>query len=197
MGARYRPTMDLAALAFATGWTSGVNAWATIAVLGIVARLGDSAWVPAGFGDVWVISLAAAMFTVELVADKVPWMDSAWDAASTVVRPVVGAVIAWTLAHHGEAIDPAVLAFLGGGTALASHAVKSSVRLAVNTSPEPFSNAVISTGEDLSVIAVVLVALANPWVGFVITALALVTGIAIIIVLWRVVRRGRRRQPRN
>ncbi|GAA3529637.1 hypothetical protein AFL01nite_00960 [Aeromicrobium flavum] len=189
--------MDLAALVFATGWASGVNAWATVAVLGIVARAGGSEWVPTGFGDWWVIGLGLAMFTVEFVVDKVPWLDSAWDGVSTVVRPVVGAVVAWKLAESGGTIDPALLAALGGGTALASHGVKSGVRAAVNTSPEPFSNVALSTGEDVGVIAVVLLALTNPWVAFTITAVALVLGLALVVWLWRTVRRLRRRHERR
>lgn len=185
--------MDLAAIAFATGWASGVNAWATIAMLGIAARLGATEWVPPGFGDGWVIALAATMFMVEFVVDKVPWLDSAWDGVSTLVRPVVGAVIAWQLAQYGGEIDPAVLAFLGGGTALASHGVKAGVRAAVNTSPEPFSNVAISTGEDLGVVTVMLLVLANPWVAVAVAALALVAGVIAIVLVWRLVRRVARR----
>lgn len=186
--------MDLAALVFATGWASGVNAWATVAVLGIVARAGGSEWVPAGFGDWWVIGLSLGMFAIEFVVDKVPWLDSAWDGVSTVVRPVIGAVVAWKLAEHGGTLDPALLAALGGGTALASHGVKAGVRAAANTSPEPFSNAALSTGEDLSVVAVVLLALAHPWVALVVTAVALVLGVSLFLWLWRAIRRSRARR---
>ncbi|SKB09642.1 DUF4126 domain-containing protein [Aeromicrobium choanae] len=186
--------MDLAALVFATGWASGVNAWATVGVLGIVARAGGSEWVPAGFGDWWVIGLSLGMFTIEFVVDKVPWLDSAWDGISTVVRPVVGAVVAWKLAEYGGELDPALLAFLGGGTALASHGVKSGVRAAVNTSPEPFSNAALSVGEDVSVVAVVLLALAHPWIALAVTAVALVLGVSLFLWLWRAVRRARARR---
>lgn len=189
--------MDLAALAFATGWTSGINAWATLAVLGVVARLGGPEWVPTGLGDWWVIGLAATMFCVEFVVDKVPWLDSAWDGISTFVRPVVGAVVAWKVAEAGGSLDPAVLAALGGGTALASHGVKSGVRAAANTSPEPFSNVAISTGEDIGVVAVLLLALAEPWVAFAVAAVALLVGLVVIVLLWRLVRRVRRRPGRT
>lgn len=189
--------MDLAALAFATGWTSGVNAWATLAVLGVVARLGGPDWVPAGFGDWWVIGLGVVMFSVEFVVDTVPWLDSAWDAVSTVVRPVVGAVVGWKVAEAGGAIDPVVLAALGGGTALASHGVKTGVRAAANTSPEPFSNVALSTGEDVGVVAVLLLALAEPWVAFGVAAVALLIGLVVIVLLWRLVRRVRRRGSRT
>lgn len=181
--------MDLAALAVATGWASGINAWATIAVLGIVARAGGSQWVPAGFGDWWVITLAAAMFLVEFFVDKIPWFDSAWDGVSTFVRPLVGAVVAAKIAQYGGEIDPALMAVLGGGTALASHGVKAGVRAAVNTSPEPVSNAVISTGEDIGVVAVVLLALANPWIAAAVALIALLLGTLSLVLLWRLARR--------
>lgn len=183
--------MDLAALAVATGWASGVNAWATVVVLGLVARFGGSDWLPEGFADGWVLALALTLFAVEFVVDKVPWLDSAWDAVSTFVRPVVGAVVAWRLAQHGGSIDPELLAALGGGTALASHGVKAGVRAAVNTSPEPFSNTVISTGEDLGVVVVVLVALAHPWLAFAVVVVALAAGCLVVVGLWRLVRRLR------
>lgn len=186
--------MDLAALVFATGWASGVNAWATVAVLGIVARAGGSEWVPGGFGDWWVIGLGLGMFAIEFVVDKVPWLDSAWDGVSTIVRPAIGAIVAWKLAEYGGTLDPALLAALGGGTALASHGVKAGVRAAANTSPEPFSNAALSTGEDLSVVAVVLLALANPWVALAITAVALLLGACLFLWLWRAMRRTRLRR---
>lgn len=189
--------MDLAAIAFATGWASGINAWATIAVLGIAARLTETAWIPPGFGDWWVIGLGVTMFTIEFVVDKIAWLDSAWDAVSTFIRPVAGAVIAWKVAEYGGEIDPALLAALGGGTALASHGVKSGLRLAVNTSPEPVSNAVVSTTENAGVLAVVTLALAYPWLAFAMALLALVTGLVMVALLWSLIRRGLRRRERR
>ncbi len=189
--------MDLTALVFSSGWASGVNAYATVAVLGALSRLTDTSIVPATFGRTDVMVVAVAMFLVELVVDKIPWLDSIWDGLSTAVRPTVGAWAAFVLAGDSSSVDQAVLTALGGGTALASHAVKSGVRLAVNTSPEPFSNAIVSTTEDVGVITVVALAVAHPWWALGITASLLVAGAVTVMLLWRTISRARRRRRRT
>ena len=189
---------DLVPLVFSSGWASGVNAYITVFVLGLFARFSDTASVPEAFGRTDVLVVAGVMVLVELVVDKVPWLDSAWDAISTVVRPVVGGVVAYQLAGDTGGVDQALLTALGGSTALASHSVKSGVRLAVNTSPEPFSNIALSTAEDLGVLGVVVLAVAHPWIALGVTATLLVLGIVAVILLLRVIRRAResRRQRR-
>lgn len=190
--------MDLTALVFSSGWASGVNAYATVAVLGLVSRFDDTAIVPDVFGRTEVLVAALLMFALEFVVDKVPWLDSLWDSVSTVVRPLVGAVVASQLSGDAGSVDQALLTLLGGGTALASHGVKSGVRLAVNTSPEPFSNGVVSLGEDVTVVGVVLLAMAHPWWALGISAGLLVTGAATVVLLWRVIGRAwRRRRSRR
>ncbi|GAA3535434.1 DUF4126 domain-containing protein [Aeromicrobium panaciterrae] len=186
--------MDLTALVFSSGWASGVNAYATVAVLGVIARFTDTSIVPHALGRTDVLVIAVAMFMVEFVVDKIPWLDSIWDGISTVVRPTVGAWVAWQLAGDSSGVDQAMLTALGGGTALASHGVKSGVRLAVNTSPEPFSNAIVSTTEDVGVITVVSLAVAHPWWALSITASLLVAGAATVVLLWRTISRARRRR---
>jgi hypothetical protein len=190
---------DLVPLVFSSGWASGVNAYITVFVLGLFARFSDTASVPEAFGRTDVLVVAGVMVLVELVVDKVPWLDSAWDAISTVVRPVVGGVVAYQLAGDTGGVDQALLTALGGSTALASHSVKSGVRLAVNTSPEPFSNIALSTVEDLGVLGVVVLAVAHPWVALGVSATLLVLGIVAVILLLRVIRRARgsRRQRRE
>ncbi len=188
--------MDLTALVFSSGWASGVNAYATVGVLGLLSRFSDTAIVPSAFGRTDVLLIAGAMFVLEFVVDKIPWLDSVWDAVSTVVRPTIGAWVAWQLAGDSSGIDQALLAALGGGTALASHGVKSGVRLAVNTSPEPFSNGIVSTAEDIGVIAVVSLAVAHPWLALSITASLLLAGTATVVLLWRTISRARRRRRR-
>lgn len=193
--------MDLTALVFSSGWASGVNAYATVAVLGVIARLDDRApafaeVVPEVFGRPAVLAAALLMFALEFVVDKVPWLDSLWDTVSTVVRPLIGAVVASQLSADASSVDQALLTVLGGGTALTSHGVKSGLRLAVNTSPEPFSNGVVSLGEDVSVIGVMLLALAHPWWALGISAGLLVTGLVLVFLLWRAIRTAwRRRRP--
>jgi hypothetical protein len=186
--------MDLTALVFSIGWASGVNAYATVAVLGVLTRITDTSVVPSAFGRTDVLAVAIGMFLVEFVVDKIPWLDSIWDGISTVVRPAVGAWVAWQLAGDSSGVDQAMLTALGGSTALASHGVKSGIRLAVNTSPEPFSNAIVSTTEDVGVITVVSLAVAHPWWALSITASLLIAGTATVILLWRTISRARRRR---
>lgn len=186
--------MDLAALVFSSGWASGVNAYATVAVLGFLSRFTDSDFVPGALGRTDVLVVAVAMFLVELVVDKIPWFDSIWDGLSTVVRPTVGAWVAWQLAGDSSSVDHAMLTALGGSAALASHGVKAGVRLAVNTSPEPFSNAVVSTTEDVGVITIVSVAVAHPWWALGITTSLLIAGAVTVVLLWQTISRARRRR---
>ncbi len=188
--------MDLTALVFSSGWASGVNAYATVGVLGLLSRFTDTSIVPSAFGRTDVLLVAGVMFLLEFVVDKIPWLDSVWDGVSTVVRPTVGAWVAWQLAGDSSSVDQALLTALGGGTALASHGVKSGVRLAVNTSPEPFSNGIVSTTEDIGVIAVVSLAVAHPWLALSITASLLIAGTATVLLLWRTISRARRRRRR-
>lgn len=189
--------MDLVPLVFSSGWASGVNAYITVFLLGLLARFSDTAAVPAAFGRTDVLVAAGVMVLVELVVDKVPWIDSAWDTISTVVRPVVGSVVAFQLAGYAENVDQALLTALGGSTALASHSVKAGLRLAVNTSPEPFSNFAVSTAEDVGVVGVVALAMAYPWIALGVSATLLLTGIVLVVLLLRVVRRGRESRRRR
>lgn len=186
--------MDLAALVFSSGWASGVNAYATVGVLGLLARFTETSIVPDAFARTDVLVVAGVMFLVEFVVDKVPWLDSVWDGISTVVRPTVGAWVAWQLSGDSSGVDQALLTALGGSTALASHGVKSGVRLAVNTSPEPFSNGIVSTTEDIGVITVVSLAVAHPWWALGISASLLIAGAATVVLLWRTISRARRRR---
>ncbi|KQX64411.1 DUF4126 domain-containing protein [Angustibacter sp. Root456] len=175
-----------------SGWASGINAYAVVLLMGAFGRLGVDA-VPSALQRTDVIVVAAVLFVVELVADKVPYVDSAWDAVHTVVRPVVGAAIAALLAGDAGSLEQAVMAATGGGSALASHLVKAGLRAAVNTSPEPASNVVVSTGEDLTVAGVVSLAVLNPWVSAVLAMTLLVVGAVLVTLLWRRIRRARRR----
>lgn len=183
--------MDPVAVAFSGGWASGVNAYLTVLVLGVIERYTDLGVVPDVFGEPVVLAVAGFMALVELVVDKVPWVDSAWDAVSTVVRPLVGALVAYQFAADAE-VSEVLLTLLGGGTALASHAVKSGLRLGVNTSPEPFSNAAVSTAEDIGVVTVASLAVASPWVALGVSAVLLLGGAALVVVLLGAIRRGLR-----
>lgn len=142
------PTM---ATAMGSAWLSGINLYATVVTLGLLQRFH---WVKLPgelnmLGEWWVIGVAGAFYLIEFVADKIPAVDSAWDAVHTFIRVPAGAILAATAVAD---FDPAVkmVAMLVGGTlALGSHGTKAATRLAANTSPEPFSNIGLSLIEDV------------------------------------------------
>jgi len=187
--------LELVPVVFSSGWASGVNAYATILVLGLFGRFTDVAVFP--IPDVLtrtdVLVAAALLFTVEFVADKIPYLDSAWDLVSTAIRPSVGAVIALLVSGDASSLDQALYATFGGGTALLSHMVKSGLRLAINASPEPFSNVGMSVVEDSAVAGVVTLAVYHPWLALGVAAALLVLGLILLFLVFRYTRRGWRR----
>ena len=184
--------MEAAATIFSTGWASGVNSYATVLVLSLLGRFGVDG-VPEGLDQNWVLVLAGVMFTVEFVTDKVPFLDSAWDSAHTFIRPVIAAVLGFSFAGENgiDGIQEALSAGGSGITALASHAVKASLRLGVNTSPEPASNILVSLAEDGTVGVVTFLAIQNPELAALIAAVLLLAGISLIVLLWKKVIRPR------
>lgn len=184
----------------ASSWSAGISVYAVIAVLGIAGRIG---WIETAdvLQQPWLIGLALAMAVVDLVVDKIAWLDSTWDAVHTVVRPVVGAAIGALAPNQmvGPVIpDPLVLALAGGGLAFSAHAAKASIRAAVNTSPEPVSNVVVSLFEDGLVAVLLTLAFAYPLVAGVATLVLFLASVVVSVVLvrvarhsWRRVRRGR------
>ncbi len=190
--------MDLAATLFSTGWASGVNAYGTVALLGILGRLnvGD---VPADLERTPVIAIALALFLVEFVVDKVPWLDSAWDSVHTVVRPLIAILLGFQFGGEEgvTGVEEALGAGMSGVVALASHAVKAGIRLGINTSPEPASNILASLTEDGLVAIVVLFAVDHPYLAAAIAAALLTAGIALIVFLWSRVRSALRRRRRR
>lgn len=186
--------MELLPLVLSSGWASGVNAYLVVLLLGLTGRLVETDQIPDVLTRTDVLVVAGVLFSVELVTDKIPYVDSTWDAVSTAIRPTVGAVIGVLLAGDVSTLEQAVYAVVGGGTALASHAVKAGLRLAINSSPEPVTNSVASVAEDLTVTTVVLLALAYPWVAAAIALLLLLAGSVLVLTLLRLVRRGRRRR---
>lgn len=157
--------------------TSGVNLYATVAILGLAARYHWVALPPQydAFANPWVIGAAVTLYLVEFVADKIPWVDSLWDSVHTVIRPVGGALVAVTTLGEQTPTLEAMVALLGGTIAAGSHLTKASTRVAANASPEPFSNWVLSLLEDLFVVGLGLLALKYPVAAFVITVAILVT----------------------
>ena len=180
-------------LVVSSGWASGVNAYLLVLVLGVADRVAGLTQVPDVLGRTDVLVIAGVLYAVEFVADKVPYLDSTWDAVSTAIRPTVGAVVALLLAGEVSSLEQALYAVLGGGTALASHTVKAGLRLAINTSPEPVTNVGASITEDITVLGVVLLAVRYPWIALGVVVVLLVAGITLLVVVARRVRRGMRR----
>ena len=185
--------MELLPVVLTSGWASGINAYLVVLVLGLIGRFTEVAGIPEGLTRTDVLVVAAVLYLVELVADKIPYFDSLWDAVSTAIRPTVGAVIGLLIAQDAPTLEQAILAACGGAAALISHLVKGGLRLIVNTSPEPASNITVSVGEDVAVAGVTTLAVLNPGLALAIAALLLVTGILLLVLLWSRVLRGWRR----
>jgi hypothetical protein len=185
--------VDLVPMVFSSGWASGVNAYLVVLVFGLADRIGDFSSIPDALGRTDVLTAAGALYAVEFVMDKIPFLDSTWDTISTVTRPAIGTAIALLVAGDAGSVQQAAYGALGGGTALASHLVKAGGRLAINASPEPFTNVAASLGEDATVVGVVLLAIQHPRIALVVTAVLLVVGAYVVYHLLRLVRRGWRR----
>jgi hypothetical protein len=183
-------------LAFSSGWASGVNCYLVVLVLGIADRVGGYSDIPDVLARWDVLAVAGFLYAMEFVADKIPYIDSTWDAISTLIRPTAGAIIGALLAgqvSEDTPLDQIVLAGVGGTTALLSHLSKAGLRLAVNSSPEPVSNIGISLLEDFAVLGVIAFAVVHPWIAATIAGFLLVTGMVLLVAVARLVRRGWRR----
>ncbi len=181
------------ALGFAT--LSGLNLYLTVFVTGTAVRFG---WVDLAaaheqfsvLGDPWILGVSGGLFLIEFFADKIPWVDSAWDALHTIVRPVGGIMLALTAL--GE-LDPAmsvVAGLLSGGATLATHSLKAGGRLLINLSPEPFSNSVASVTEDGLVLGGLGLMAISPVVGFFVFLLFCIFAVFITTKLWGKIRKG-------
>jgi hypothetical protein len=178
-------------VALGAAWTAGINLYATVAVLGLLQHY-RLAKLPGGLEvlDNWVIiGVALSLYVIEFVADKIPYVDTVWDAIHTFIRVPAGAVIA--LAATAE-LNPTVqvVAFLiGGGLALSTHGTKATVRAAANTSPEPVTNWILSIVEDVFAIGAVIFAVLHP---VVILGVILIFLLILVWILPKVVRRIRK-----
>lgn len=185
---------ELVPWVFTSGWASGVNAYAVVVVLGLLGRFGGVDAVPVALQRTDVQVIAAVLYGLEFVVDKIPWLDSTWDAVHTAIRPIVGAAIGLLLAGDATSVEQALAAAAGGLSALASHAVKAGLRAAVNTSPEPASNVAVSVAEDVTVAGLISLAVMAPWVAAGIAAILLGTGIVLVVAVASRVRRYRQRR---
>ena len=191
----------LAALGRTMGFSfaAGINLYATVAILGLAKRYG---WVAlpeqfSVFDNDVVIIAALVLYVIEFVADKIPWVDSMWDAVHTAIRPVGGAVIAVATLGDASPTMQGLIALLGGTLAAGTHFTKAGTRAAANTSPEPFSNWILSFGEDLFVVGLSALALKYPIAAAIVVILGTVMMIACATWIVRAVRRRFRATPYN
>ena len=183
-------------LIFTSGVASGVNSYAVVLVLGLLGRFGHLTAVPPVLERPPVLAAAAVLYLGQFVVGKIPILDSVWDIVHTALRPVVGGAVGAVMAQHAHANPAAVIAAaaLGGGSALASHVVKTGLRAGVNASPEPFSNIAASLLEDLGVAGIVSFAAFHPVAAATLAAVVLTAGIALFALLGSRIRRGWRRR---
>lgn len=189
--------MSVLPLVFTSGWASGINAYAVVLLLGIFGATGLTDEVPASLQRTDVLIVAGVLFLCDVVADKIPYVDSVWDSVHTVIRPVSGAVVGALLAGQSGSLSDIAAGAVGGSTALVSHFIKAGTRMAINTSPEPLSNIVVSIAEDLGVAGLVTFAMFNPQAAAIIAAVLLAAGLALLIFLWTRIRRFLRRRAQR
>jgi hypothetical protein len=186
----YQSLIGVISLTMGVSWASGINLYAAILMLGLAGTTG-SIELPAGLETLenpLVIGAAGLMYLVEFFADKIPGVDSTWDALHTFVRIPAGALLA--MGSVGD-VTPALevaAGILGGGMAMTSHATKAGARLAVNASPEPFTNWGLSISEDVAVFAGLWAALAHPWIFVCLMVLFIVLAIWLLPKIWRAVK---------
>ncbi|MBC8064274.1 MAG: DUF4126 domain-containing protein [Chlorobia bacterium] len=168
------------ALAVGAAWLSGIRLYALVSILGLLARYG-SLQLPGSLSALenpWVIGVASAMFVIEFIADKVPAIDSVWDVVHTFIRIPAGAVLAAGAFGDYDPTVKVIAALIGGTLAFGSHATKATTRAAVNTSPEPVSNLVVSTTEDVYAVGATFAAAFAP------VLILVIVGIGVLIALF-------------
>jgi hypothetical protein len=179
------------ALLIAVSFAAGLNVYATLATLGLLAHTG---WVPLPpslhlLASWWVIGASFALFAVEFVADKIPAFDLVWNALHTFIRVAVAALLAYQATSGLSPMEQALATAVGGAIALAAHGGKTAARAAVTPSPEPFSNFGLSTAEDVTAVGLTWLATTHPYLAGGI-ALALVVVVLVVIrLVWKAIRR--------
>jgi hypothetical protein len=174
------PGDELVAMLVAVSFAAGLNVYATVATLGL---LGHTSWIalPSSLlvlTNWWVIGVAAGLFALEFVADKIPAFDLVWNALHTFIRVPVAALLAWRATAQLSPWEQALAAAAGGAIALAAHGGKTAARAAVTPSPEPFSNAALSFGEDGVAIFLTWLSTRHPYL-----AAGIVVGLLVVIAL--------------
>jgi Domain of unknown function (DUF4126) len=172
-------------------FAAGINLYATVAILGLASRYG---WVNLPpqyqvFNSNWIIGGAIALYVIEFLADKIPWLDSAWDAVHTLIRPVGGALIAIATIGDVSPGTQTLVGLLGGALATGTHLSKSGTRAVANASPEPFTNWILSIGEDLFVVGLGTLALKYPAAAALVVIVSVVVMVAFATWIVRAVKR--------
>jgi len=165
--------LDLLSVALGLAALAGVNLYLTVFVTGLAIHFHWITLAPQYqsleiLGNPWIISIAGLLYGLEFLADKIPWVDSIWDAVHTIIRPIGGALLAIQVLGHPSPALTVIVALLAGGTSLIAHTAKAATRLASNTSPEPFSNIALSLGEDAAVLGGLALVHFNPLLALII-----------------------------
>ncbi len=182
-------------LALGAGFSSGLNLYATIATLGLLQRF-DIIHLPGALqvlSHPWVLGIAIALYAIEFLADKIPYVDSVWDVIHTLIRPPAAALLAYGATAAAPPEWRWGAALLAGGVALTSHGTKASARAAANTSPEPFSNWLLSLGEDALAVWLTWMATVHPTATIVVVAFLMVLAAFLLFHLFRFLRRALQR----
>jgi hypothetical protein len=187
--------LQILGLALGAGFSSGLNLYATVATLGLLQRFGVI-HLPASMqvlSHPWVLGIALALYAIEFLADKIPYVDTVWDAVHTLIRPPAAALLAYSATVAAPPEWRWGAALLAGGVALTSHGTKASTRAAVNTSPEPFSNWLLSIGEDALAVWLTWMATVHPTATIVIVTLLTILAGFLLFHLFRFLRRSLQR----
>ena len=165
--------LNLLAVALGLAALAGINLYLTVFVTGLTIHFHWITLAPQYqslevLGNPWIITIAGILYFLEFFADKIPWVDSVWDAVHTVIRPIGGALLAIQVLGHPSPAYTVIVALLAGGTSLIAHTAKAATRLASNSSPEPFSNIGLSLGEDAAVLGGLALVHFNPVLALVI-----------------------------
>lgn len=169
--------MEALMMTLGSGWVSGVRPYFMIFLLGLSGRLFGIEQVPEVLQRTDLLVIAGILLVVDFAADKIAFLDSFWDQLHTVIRPIAGGAIGYLLGGETDTTAAIVMAVLGAATALGSHATKATARAAVNVSPEPVSNALVSTGEDLAAVVVGVLTLILPVVAGLLALVLIAAGL--------------------
>jgi hypothetical protein len=178
-------------MAMGSAWLSGINLYATVLTLGLMQRFAGVT-LPGSMnavGSWWVIGVAGALYLVEFFADKIPAVDSAWDAIHTFIRVPAGAILAASAFASFDPMITTIAMLVGGGVALGSHGTKAATRLAANTSPEPVSNIGLSLAEDVITFGSAVLMVFHPVVILVVVIIFLLIAVWIVPKIFRAIRR--------